>query len=170
MILSLAGHFKLFAGHLIEFNYSSSPDISKIRWTCPASPVNFAYSACGGRILPRDKATKSIQNYRVMHYSVKKCTKHTFIRMQTVWETFVKRILHYSVKLLKNVWMAFTEELYPTRYNGKNSCNFWFCPLTVWKNNNCTYPYSDWHWINATRRCSLELSWTTDANMQYNSG
>ncbi len=48
IVLSLAGHFKLFAGHLIEFNYSSSPDISKIRWTCPASPVNFAYSAVLG--------------------------------------------------------------------------------------------------------------------------
>ena len=45
IVLSLAGHFKLFAGHLIEFNYSSSPDIFKIRWTCPASPANFAYSA-----------------------------------------------------------------------------------------------------------------------------
>ena len=44
IVLSLTGHFKLFAGHLIEFNYSSSPDIPKIRWTCPASPANFAYS------------------------------------------------------------------------------------------------------------------------------
>ncbi len=41
IVLSLAGHFKLFAGHLIGFNYSSSPDIFKSCWTCPA---NFAYS------------------------------------------------------------------------------------------------------------------------------
>ena len=31
IILRRAGHFKLFARHLIEFNYSSSLDISKIR-------------------------------------------------------------------------------------------------------------------------------------------
>ena len=40
IVLSLAGHLKLFAGHLIEFNYSSSPDISKISWTRPASSAN----------------------------------------------------------------------------------------------------------------------------------
>ncbi len=45
IVLSLAGHFKLFAGHLIGFNYSSSPDILKIRETCPASLANFVYSA-----------------------------------------------------------------------------------------------------------------------------
>ena len=47
IVLSLAGHYKLFAGHLIEFNSSnssSSPDISKIGCTCPVSPANFAYS------------------------------------------------------------------------------------------------------------------------------
>ena len=42
--MNLAGHFKLFAGHLIGFNYGSSLDIFKFRWTCPASPANFAYS------------------------------------------------------------------------------------------------------------------------------
>ncbi len=46
IVLSLAGHFKLFAGHLIGFNYDSSPDIFKFCWTCPASPANFAYSDC----------------------------------------------------------------------------------------------------------------------------
>ncbi len=38
ILLSLAIHF-------IRFNYGSSPDIFKFRWTCPASPVNFADSA-----------------------------------------------------------------------------------------------------------------------------
>ena len=45
IVLSLAGHFNLFVGHLIGFNYGSLPDIFKICWTCPASPANFAYSA-----------------------------------------------------------------------------------------------------------------------------
>ncbi len=39
--LSFAGHLEFFAGHLIKFNCSSSPDILKIRRTCPAWPVNF---------------------------------------------------------------------------------------------------------------------------------
>ncbi len=44
IVLSLARHFKLFARHLIGFNYGSSPDIFKFCWTCLASPANFAYS------------------------------------------------------------------------------------------------------------------------------
>ncbi len=61
IVLSLAGHFKLFAGHLIEFNHSSSPDIFEIRWTCPASLATFAYSevdwstAAGCRMGPQYK-------------------------------------------------------------------------------------------------------------------
>ncbi len=42
VFFGFAGHLELFAGHLIEFNSSSSPDILKIRWTCPASLANFA--------------------------------------------------------------------------------------------------------------------------------
>ncbi len=45
IVLSLAGHFKLIARHLIGFNYGSSPDIFKFCWTCVASPANFAYNA-----------------------------------------------------------------------------------------------------------------------------
>ena len=44
VFFGFAGHLEFFAGHLIEFNSSSSPDILKIRWTCPASPTNFAYT------------------------------------------------------------------------------------------------------------------------------
>ncbi len=59
--LSLAGHFKLFAGHLIEFNYGSLPDIFKFRWTCPASPANFAYSANKLNVILMDVAVCSIK-------------------------------------------------------------------------------------------------------------
>ncbi len=45
IVLRLAGHFKLFVGHLIGFNYCSLPDIFKFYWTSQASPANFAYSA-----------------------------------------------------------------------------------------------------------------------------
>ncbi len=44
VFFGFAGHLEFFAGHLIEFNSSSSPHILKIRWTCPASPANFAYT------------------------------------------------------------------------------------------------------------------------------
>ena len=44
VFFGFAGHLEFFARHLIEFNSSSSPDILKIRRTCPASPANFAYT------------------------------------------------------------------------------------------------------------------------------
>ena len=44
VFFGFARHLEFFAGHLIEFNSSSSPDILKIRRTCQASPANFAYT------------------------------------------------------------------------------------------------------------------------------
>ncbi len=44
-ILGFARHLlEFFAGRLIEVNSSSSPDVLKIRWTCPTSLENFAFT------------------------------------------------------------------------------------------------------------------------------
>ena len=39
-------NIKFFAGHFVRRDETPSPDIFKIRRTCPASPANFSYSAC----------------------------------------------------------------------------------------------------------------------------
>ena len=45
VLLSFAGHFDLFAGHLIKLNRSPSSDIFDFRRTCPACLANFVYTA-----------------------------------------------------------------------------------------------------------------------------
>ena len=62
VFFGFAGHSEFFAGHLIEFNSSSSPDILKIRRTCPASPANFAYTdfTSRRRIVGKKKTNKPL--------------------------------------------------------------------------------------------------------------
>ena len=61
IVLGLAGNFKFFAGHLIEFNYSSSLDISKIRWTCPG--VQRISHTLNGEGLAKERIILHSHNY-----------------------------------------------------------------------------------------------------------
>ncbi len=44
-IVKCLANIKFFAGHFVRRDQTHSPDIFRIRRTCPASPANFAYSA-----------------------------------------------------------------------------------------------------------------------------